>query len=135
MNLENMSIKELVSLQSDITSIISAKGDNLKFNKLSTFLDEQKVISNLESEINSNLEKIERINTNSDITSIILDLGYSIVYHEHTNNFNFLNFSKDKIDDEYVGFYFNVSERDLYSEVGDISLKEDYVKIKEILGL
>ena len=126
MELNNMSIIELLELELSIKRCIIDK------NKNTSFWDEikqQYILMQKQSVID---EQIKKFIESSNKLKLIDDIGYSIAIHNF-DTVGILNFSKDKLNDEYYGFRFSITNG--LSKCRDDVTDKDLKQIKSILEI
>ena len=123
--MQSMGYDELIALRASINDLLMEKEESSKFN---VFLDEQREIKSFDEKEREIAEKRKSFIKNSKITSKIEALGYSIVFYGK-EKYSFLDFSKQKINDNYVGYSL---EDGVLENPFDL---EDYEALKKILGL
>lgn len=123
--IQSMGKEELMALRASINDLLMEKEESSKFN---IFLDEQKELERLAEEEREIFQKRKNLIQNSNITSKIEALGYSIVFYGK-EQYSFLDFSKQKINDDYVSY--SLKDGVLENPFG----LEDYETLKDILGL
>ena len=123
--IQSMGYNELIALRASINDLLMEKEESNKFN---IFLDEQREIENFVKKEQEIAEKRKSFVKNSKITSKIEALGYTIVFYGK-EKYSFLDFSKQKINNDYVGYNL---KNDVLENPFDL---EDYEALKKILGL